>query len=78
VALKAGVNCKSCGERIEVQDEYIPGISGSEAAAGLYQPIVGRSVDLVNRSWHTALICDNPDCRRTHEYTASDLILYSD
>ena len=78
VARKAGVICKSCAERIEVEDGYIPGIRGAEVAARLYQPIGGRSVDFVNRAWQTTLTCENPDCRQTHEYTASDLLLYDD
>jgi hypothetical protein len=78
VAQKAGVVCKGCGDRIEVEDEYIPGIRGAEVAARLYRPSRGGSVDFVNRAWHTTLICGNPDCRQTHDYTASDLVLYND
>jgi hypothetical protein len=78
VARKAGVICKSCGEGIEVEDEYIPGIRGAEVAASLYRSIGGRNVDFVNRAWHTTLICRNPDCRQTHEYAGSDLLLYND
>ena len=76
--LKVGVVCKDCGERIEVEDEYIPGIRGTEMAARLYQPVAGRIVDFVNRAWRKTLVCVNPDCRQTHEYTISDLLLYND
>jgi hypothetical protein len=77
VGRKAGVVCKSCGEKIEVEDDYIPGIRGAELAASFYQPTSERSVDFVNRDWHTTLICGNPDCQQTHEYTGSDLLLYN-
>jgi hypothetical protein len=71
VAQKIGVICKSCGERIQIDDEYIPGIRGAEIAASLYQPVAGRNLDFVNRAWQKTLICENPDCRQTHEYTAA-------
>ena len=78
VARKAGVICKSCGDGIEVEDEYIPGMQGTGVAASWYQPSRAKSVDFVNRAWRTTLLCGNPDCRQTHEYTASDLVLYND
>jgi hypothetical protein len=65
-------------EKIEVEDEYIPGIRGAELAASLYQPITGRVINLVNSAWRKSLICPNPECRQTHEYTGGDLLLYND
>jgi hypothetical protein len=78
VAHKVGVICKNCGERIEVEDGYIPGIRGVEVAASLYHLGAERTIDFVNRAWQKTLICVNPHCRQTHEYTGSDLLLYND
>ena len=78
MAHKIGVICKNCGERIQIEDEYIPGIRGTDIAASLYQMAGERTLDFVNRTWQETLICQNPDCRQTHEYTASDLRLYND
>jgi hypothetical protein len=75
---KIGVICKNCGERIPIEDEYIPGIRGAEMAASLYQPGGGRTLDSVNRAWQKTLLCENPDCRQTREYTGNDLLLYND
>lgn len=75
---RVGVTCKGCGEKVEVEDEYIPGIRAKDLAATLYQPISGRIVDFVNREWRKTLICENRDCRQTHEYMCSDLRVYND
>lgn len=75
---KVGVICKNCGEGIEVEDEYIPGIRGRELAASFYHLVAERIVDFVNRTWRKTLICANPECRQTHEYTGSDLLVYND
>ena len=78
MAHKIGVVCKNCGQKIQIEDEYIPGIRGTEIAASLYQPVGGRSVDFANGAWRKTLTCENPDCRQTHEYAGSDLLLYND
>jgi hypothetical protein len=78
VAQKIGVICRNCEEKIEVEDEYVPGIRGAELAAGLYQPLVGRVLDVVNAGWRKTLTCGNPACRQTREYKSGDLLLYSD
>jgi hypothetical protein len=80
VAQKPGVLCKSCGEGIEVDDDYLPGIRGAEMAASFYQhfsmPVKGNLVDSAIRPWQKTLTCDNPDCRKTHTYGIDDLRLY--
>ena len=76
VAKKAGVICRSCGEGIEIEDEYIPGIRGAEVAAGFYGPVRGRPVDFVNRTWQRTVTCGNPACGRTHEYGGDDLVIF--
>jgi hypothetical protein len=79
LAHKAGVICKTCGEAIEIEDDYIPGIRGTAIAASLYQPFLPvevRTVDFVNRAWQKTLTCGNPDCGKTHEYRGDDLLLY--
>ena len=76
VAQKAGVICKSCGEAIEIEDDYIPGIRGAAVAASLYKAAGGRTVDFVNRAWQKILICGNPHCGKTHEYRGDNLLLY--
>jgi hypothetical protein len=78
VAYKIGVICKNCGETIQIEDEYIPGIRGAQIAASLYKSVAGRTSDFVNRAWQKMFICENPDCRQTHKYTGSDLLLYCD
>ena len=78
MAHKIGVICKNCGERIQIEDEYIPGIRGTDIAASLYQMAGERTLDFVNRTWQETLICQNPDCRQTQDYTGSDLLLYND
>lgn len=78
MAQRIGVNCKSCGERIEIEDEYIPGIRGSEMAAMLYQPVGKRTLDFADKAWQKTLTCGNPDCQQLHRYTGSDLRLYND
>jgi hypothetical protein len=77
VAHKIGVTCKGCGERIPIEDEYVPGMGGAEIAASLYRPVARRTLDWLNRAWRKTLICENPHCRQTHEYTSGDLLLYS-
>jgi hypothetical protein len=78
VAKKIGVRCENCGERIQIEDEYIPGIRGAEISARLYQPVAVRTLDLVNTAWQKRLTCENPACQQTYTYTGSDLLLYND
>jgi hypothetical protein len=75
VAHKVGVICKSCGQRIEVEDQYIPGVRATEAAV-FYMPVGKKFADVVDVVWQTALTCGNPDCWKTHEYRGEDLLLY--
>jgi hypothetical protein len=82
VALKAGVLCTSCGQGIEVDDDYLPGIRGAQMAASLYKhfskPAEGKIVDSAIRLWQKTLTCENPDCQETHTYGTDDLRLYHD
>ena len=73
VGRKVGVVCKSCGEEIEVEDPYIPGVRAAEMAA-FYKPITVANV--VNEVWQKTLTCENPDCGKTYEYRSDDLRLY--
>ena len=57
VAHKIGVICKSCGERTEVEDEYIPGIRATEMGA-FYKPLGKQLADVVNVVWQKALSCE--------------------
>jgi hypothetical protein len=75
VAHKVGVICNSCGERIEVEDEYIPGVRASEMAV-FYKPVRAVFADAVNVAWQKTLTCGNPDCGQTHAYGRDDLLLY--
>ena len=81
---KVGVLCKSCGDSIEIHDEYIPGIDGTKVAR-LYQAFwqarshrlanPGGTGNMVRRVWQASLQCANPDCAQLHEYQAADLRL---
>jgi hypothetical protein len=77
VALKPGVLCKSCGEGIEIDDDYLPGIRGAEMAASLYKHF-STPINSAIRPWQKTLTCGNPDCRKTHTYGTDDLRLYDD
>jgi hypothetical protein len=77
VAHKIGVICKSCGEKIEIEDEYIPGVRATEMAV-FYKPLGKKFADVVNVAWQKSLTCGNPDCGKTHEYRGDDLLLYDD
>jgi hypothetical protein len=76
VAYRVGVICRSCRQRIEIEDEYIQGVRAIEMAAALYKPIGKSFPDLVNVAWQEALTCGNPHCGKTHEYRGDDLLLY--
>jgi hypothetical protein len=76
VAYKVGVICRSCGRRIEIEDEYIPGISAMEMAAAFYKPVAEKFADFASVAWQQILTCGNPDCGKTHEYSGHDLLLY--
>jgi predicted RNA-binding Zn-ribbon protein involved in translation (DUF1610 family) len=76
VAHKVGVICRSCGERIEIEDEYIRGVRAADMAAALYKPIGKTPPDFVAVAWEKAVTCGNPDCGRTHAYRGDDLVLY--
>lgn len=78
MARKIGVICKNCGQRIPVEDEYVPGIRAVPLAISLYQPGTGGRPDSASRVWRKSLNCENPDCLRTHNYTGGDLVLYND
>jgi hypothetical protein len=45
-------------------------------AAALYTPNGRTFADLANGAWQKTLTCENPDCRKTHEYRGNDLLLY--
>lgn len=75
---KIGVNCKSCGERIPVEDEYVPGIGAAPLAASFYQIGTRENSASVNQVRRKSLSCENPDCRQTHNYACGDLVLYND
>lgn len=77
VTHKVGVICKSCGERIEIDDDYISGVRATEMAV-FYKPLGAKFSDAVNVAWQKALTCGNPDCRKTHEYKGNNLRLYGD
>jgi predicted RNA-binding Zn-ribbon protein involved in translation (DUF1610 family) len=79
VAQKTGVRCKSCGQGIEVDDDYIAGIRGAEMAASLYKsskPAGGNIVSSAIAPWQKTLTCPHPDCGTTHLYRTDDLCLY--
>jgi|CZKX01.1.fsa_nt_gi hypothetical protein len=76
VAHKVGVICRSCGEGIEIEDEYIRGVRAADMAAALYKPIGKTPPDFVTMAWQEALTCAHPDCGTTHEYGGDDLVLY--
>jgi hypothetical protein len=42
VGFKVGVICRSCGRTIEIEDEYIRGISAIEMAAVFYKAAAGK------------------------------------
>jgi len=77
VAHKVGVICKSCGERIEVEDQYIAGVPATEMAV-FYTPVRKSFAAVVNVVWQKTLTCGNPDCGKNHEYRGEDLLLYDD
>ncbi len=76
VAYRVGVICKSCGGRIEIEDEYIPGVSAIEMAAAMYKRSGKGSPDFVKAAWQETLTCGHPDCGKTYEYRGDDLVLY--
>jgi hypothetical protein len=76
VAYKVGVICRSCGRRIEIEDEYIPGIRAREMAAAFYKPVAEKFADYANTAWQQILTCGNPDCGKTDEYSGDDLLIY--
>jgi hypothetical protein len=78
MARRIGVICNSCGSAIEIEDEYVSGISGSETVARFYRPVGKMTLDFANRAWPKTLICRNPKCGQLHKYTAGDLRLYAD
>jgi hypothetical protein len=78
VAYKVGVICRSCGNRLEIHDEYIRGIPAPEMAASLYKLDVEKHADFAKAAWQETLTCANPDCRRTDAYRGDDLLLYND
>jgi hypothetical protein len=76
VSYRVGVICRTCQRSIEVDDEYIQGIRATEMAAALYKSNGRTFPDLTNAAWQKTLTCENPDCRKTHEYRGGDLLLY--
>jgi len=76
VAYKVGVICRSCGQKIEIEDEYIQGVRAIEMAAGFYKQVAEKFADFVNVAWQQVLTCGNPDCGKTDEYRGDDLLLY--
>ena len=73
---RVGVVCKGCGRMVEVEDEYVRGVSGVETAAAFYRPVIDSLVQSGRSAWRKTLTCDNPGCGRSHEYTGGDLRLY--
>jgi hypothetical protein len=63
---------------IEVDDEYISGVSGAQGAASLYMhpPQLTIAKIVYPPTWQKELICGSSTCRRTHTYTTADLRLY--
>jgi hypothetical protein len=76
VAYKVGVICRSCGRRIEIEDEYIRGVRAVEMAAVFYKPVAEKFADFASVAWQQTLSCGNPGCGKTHEYRGDDLLLY--
>ncbi len=73
---KVGVICRSCGWRIEIEDEYIQGIRATEMAGALYKAGVEKFADFANVAWRRILTCGNPDCGKTDEYRGDELVVY--
>jgi len=77
VSFRLGVSCKSCRCPVEVEDEYIHGIRAAEMAAALYKSVGREFSDFRNFEWRKTKICGNPGCRKTHDYTVDDLLVYN-
>src|SRR5437667_12800102 len=73
-----GVHCKSCGNEIEIDDDYVRGIRGVQMAANLYMHLSTKAKVAASRirPWRKTLTCENPACRETHTYGTDDLCLY--
>jgi len=69
--MKPGVRCKSCGESIAIDDEYLPGIRAADMAAQYSK----GSKFVATQRWQKTLTCNNPNCRATHTYRVDDLRL---
>ena len=69
VAHKVGVICRSCGERIEIEDEYIRGVRAADMAAALYKPIGKSPPDFVTVAWQETLTCGNGDSDETEQHS---------
>ena len=78
VAFRVGVICKSCGQVIEIEDEYIRGVPAIEMAAGFYKPVQEQFRYSLDVSRQQKVTCGNPDCGKTHEYRADDLLPYDE
>jgi hypothetical protein len=76
VAYKVGVICRSCGWKIEIEDEYIRGVRAVEMAAAFYKSVTETSPDFRNMAWQETLTCGNPDGGKSDEYRGDDLLLY--
>lgn len=59
---KWGVICKSCRQGIDLEEEYIP--------------VGGKTVEWPSPRWKQTITCPNPVCRKTHEYSGTDLELH--
>ena len=75
---KVGVICKSCGERIPIEDEYVAGLRALPLARSLYLPGAERVSDSATEAWQRSLRCGNLECRQTHDYIGGDLVLYNE
>lgn len=76
MAFKVGVICKNCGQRVEMEEEYVQGVAATEMAAALYGPIAKSPKYSGNVAWQRTLTCGYPDCGKTHESKRDDLVLY--
>ena len=56
---RIGVVCKSCKQGIDLGEHWGPG---------------PKKVEWGNPAWKKTIPCPNPECKKTHEYSGTDLV----